>query len=45
MATYRAKYGMDMNYIGQTGVSVAQMESLQVKDGRWAPVADKPLGY
>jgi branched-chain amino acid transport system substrate-binding protein len=93
MARYRAKYGIDMNYIGQTGVSVAQialealqragrdltvdslvtaMESLHeftdiygntysfgpnqhhgstraflavVKDGRWAPVADKPLGY
>ena len=93
MARYHAKYGIDMNYIGQTGVSVAQialealqragkdltveslvtaMESLHeftdiygntysfgpnqhhgstkaflavVKDGRWAPVADKPLGY
>ena len=93
MARYRAKYGIDMNYIGQTGVSVAQialealqragrdltvdslvtaMESLHeftdiygntysfgpnqhhgstkaflavVKDGRWIPVADKPLGY
>ena len=93
MARYPAKYGIDMNYIGQTGVSVPQnalealqragrdltvdslitaMESLHefidiygntysfgpnqhhgstkaslavVKDGRWAPVADKPLGY
>jgi branched-chain amino acid transport system substrate-binding protein len=93
MARYRAKYGIDMNYIGQTGVSVAEialealkragrdltvdslvtaMESLHeftdiygntysfgpnqhhgstkaflavVKDGRWVPVADKPLGY
>jgi branched-chain amino acid transport system substrate-binding protein len=25
MARYRAKYGIDMNYIGQTGVSVAQI--------------------
>jgi branched-chain amino acid transport system substrate-binding protein len=25
MARYRAKYGMDMNYIGQTGASVAQI--------------------
>jgi hypothetical protein len=89
----RAKYGIDMNYIGQTGVSMAQialvalqragrdltvdslvtaMESLHeftdiygntysfgpnrhhgstkaflavVKDGRWVPVADKPLSY
>ena len=93
MARYRAKYGIDMNYIGQTGVSVAQialealqragrdltvdslvtaMESLHeftdiygntysfgpkqhhgstkaflaiVKDGRWVPVVDQPLGY
>ncbi len=93
MARYRAKYGIDMNYIGQTGVSVAQialealkragrdltvdslvaaMESLHeftdiygntysfgpnqhhgstkaflavVKDGRWLPVVDQPLGY
>jgi branched-chain amino acid transport system substrate-binding protein len=31
MARYRAKYGIDMNYIGQTGVSVAQiaLEALQ----------------
>ena len=93
MARYRARYGIDINYIGQTGVSVAQialealrragrdltvdslvtaMESLHeftdiygntysfgpnqhhgstkaflavVKDGRWVPVADQPLGY
>jgi branched-chain amino acid transport system substrate-binding protein len=93
MARYRARYGIDMNYIGQTGISVAQialealrragrdltvdslvsaMESLHeftdlygntysfgpnqhhgstkaflavVKDGRWVPVVDKPLGY
>ena len=25
MARYRAKYGIDMNYIGQTGISVAQI--------------------
>jgi hypothetical protein len=25
MARYRGKYGIDMNYIGQTGVSVAEM--------------------
>ena len=31
MARYRAKYGFDINYIGQTGVSVAQiaLEALQ----------------
>ena len=31
MARYRAKYGIDMNYIGQTGVSVAEiaLEALQ----------------
>jgi branched-chain amino acid transport system substrate-binding protein len=31
MAKYRAKYGIDINYIGQTGVSVAQiaLEALQ----------------
>lgn len=93
MARYRAKYGIDINYIGQTGVSVAQialealrragrdltvdslvtaMESLHeftdiygntysfgpkqhhgstkaflavVKEGRWVPVTDQPLGY
>ena len=93
MARYRAKYGIDINYIGQTGVSVAQialealrragrdltvdslvtaMESLHeftdiygntysfgpkqhhgstkaflavIKDGRWVPVIDQPLGY
>jgi branched-chain amino acid transport system substrate-binding protein len=93
MARYRARYGIDMNYIGQTGVTVAQialealrragreltvdslvtaMESLHeftdiygntysfgpnqhhgstkaflavVKDGRWMPVEDAPLGY
>jgi branched-chain amino acid transport system substrate-binding protein len=93
MAKYRAKYGIDINYIGQTGVSVAQialealqragrdltvdslvtaMESLHeftdiygntysfgpkqhhgstkaflavVKEGRWMPVTDQPLGY
>jgi branched-chain amino acid transport system substrate-binding protein len=93
MAKYRAKYGIDINYIGQTGVSVAQialealqragrdltvdslvtaMESLHeftdiygntysfgpkqhhgstkaflavVKEGRWIPVTDQPLGY
>ena len=93
MARYRAKYGIDINYIGQTGISVAQialealrragrdltvdslvtaMESLHeftdiygntysfgpkqhhgstkaflavIKDGRWVPVIDQPLGY
>ena len=93
MARYRAKYGIDINYIGQTGISVAQialealrragrdltvdslvtaMESLHeftdmygntysfgpkqhhgstkaflavVKEGRWVPVIDQPLGY
>src|SRR4051794_22603412 len=93
MARYRTRYGIDMNYIGQTGVSVAQialealrragrdltvdslvsaMESLHeftdlygntysfgpnqhhgstkaflavVKNGRWVPVVNKPLGY
>src|ERR1700722_281044 len=93
MVRYRARYGFDINYIGQTGISVAQialealkragpdltvdslvtaMESLHdftdiygnhysfgpqqhhgstkaflavVKDGRWVPVADQPLGY
>jgi branched-chain amino acid transport system substrate-binding protein len=93
MARYRARYGIDMNYIGQTGISgaeialealkragrdltvdslVAAMESLDkftdiygntysfgprqhhgstkaflavVKDGRWVPVVDQPLGY
>jgi branched-chain amino acid transport system substrate-binding protein len=31
MARYHVKYGIDMNYIGQTGVSVAQiaLEALQ----------------
>jgi branched-chain amino acid transport system substrate-binding protein len=35
MARYRAKYGIDMNYIGQTGVSVAQiaLEALQRAGG------------
>jgi len=93
MARYRARYGIDMNYIGQVGVSAAEialealkragrdltvdslvtaMESLDkftdiygntysfgphqhhgstkaflavVKDGRWVPVVDQPLGY
>jgi len=93
MARYRAKYGIDMNYIGQTGITaaeialealrragrdltvdslVAAMEGLHeftdiygntysfgpgqhhgstkaflavVKDGRWVPVVDQPLGY
>jgi branched-chain amino acid transport system substrate-binding protein len=93
MARYRARYGIDMNYIGQTGISAAEialealkragrdltvdslaaaMESLDkftdiygntysfgphqhhgstkaflavVKNGRWVPVVDQPLGY
>jgi branched-chain amino acid transport system substrate-binding protein len=93
MARYRARYGIDINYIGQTGVTsaeiaiealrragrnltvdslVAAMETLDkftdiygntysfgpkehhgstkaylavVKDGRWVPVVDQPLGY
>jgi len=93
MARYRARYGIDINYIGQTGISVAEialealrragrgltvdslvtaMESLHeftdiygntysfgpkqhhgstkaflavVKNGRWVPVSEQPLGY
>jgi branched-chain amino acid transport system substrate-binding protein len=47
MARYRAKYGIDMNYIGQTGVSVAQiaLEALQ-RAGRslqWKACTSSPI--